>query len=91
MPIVDEDGNIQDDESTSKNVHQLTLEDTPFKPITTLQLLKANTGISYPFSDKLIGYLVNNTITPSDSIPDNIKRVQAVMEYNGYTPKADGV
>lgn len=55
-----------------------------FKPISRLQLLTLNTGVSYPFADRLIEYLVGSTITPLDKIPDNIKRVQAVMEKNQH-------
>ena len=39
-------------------------------------LLYMNTGISYPFSDRLIEYLVHNTIDITETIPENIKRMQ---------------
>lgn len=71
------------------------LEDREFEPITTLQLLQLNTGESYPFSDKLIEYLIDNVITHLDTIPDNIKRVQAVLTRpykpgsNPYDPGVD--
>ncbi len=45
------------------------------------QLLRLNTGINYPFADKLISYLCDNTICKLDTIDDNIKRVQ----WNLYT------
>lgn len=61
------------------------LNDRPFKPITSLQLLKLNTKESYPFADRLIEYLVGNTISNEDEISDNIKRVQQVMLENGET------
>lgn len=54
-----------------------------FNPITTLKLLEINTGMSYPFADRLIEYLLNNVITPEDDLSDNIKRVQAVRKLNG--------
>lgn len=53
-----------------------------FNPITPLQLLAANTNISYPFSDKLVEYLLGNVITSADDIDDNIKRVHAVVAAN---------
>jgi hypothetical protein len=62
-----------------------------FKPISKLQLLALNTGISYPFADRLIEYLVANVILPNDPTPDNIIRLQKVMEDCGYTFQIDGI
>lgn len=50
-----------------------------FKPISTLQLLTMNTGISYPFADRLIEYLMDNAITPLDTVEDNIIRTQRIV------------
>lgn len=61
------------------------------KLITPLQLLKFNTGKSYPFADRLVEYLLGNTITPLDEIADNIKRVQTIALKNGQVNKADGI
>ena len=47
--------------------------------VTPLQLLAQNTGISYPFADRLIEYLVGNAMTPVDDISDNIKRAKKVI------------
>ena len=47
--------------------------------VTPLQLLSQNTGISYPFADRLIEYLVGNAVTPVDDISDNIKRAKKVI------------
>lgn len=55
------------------------VDDRMFRPITNLQLLAFNTGISYPFADRLIEYLAGNTITSEETIADNIKRVQTVL------------
>lgn len=52
------------------------------KLISPLQLLRTNTGISYPFADRLIEYLVGNTITPIDDITDNISRAKSVAKAN---------
>ncbi len=62
-----------------------------FRPISKLQLLALNTGISYPFADRLVEYLVANVILPNDPTPDNIKRLQKVMEDCGYSFQIDGI
>jgi hypothetical protein len=62
-----------------------------FKPISKLQLLALNTGISYPFADRLVEYLVANVILPNDTTADNIKRLQKVMEDCGYSFQIDGI
>ena len=67
------------------------LNSRKFKPISKLQLLALNTGISYPFADRLIEYLVMNVILPNDLTPDNIVRLQKVMEDCGYTFQIDGI
>ena len=79
---------------TTKTNRYSTLPDInsrEFKPISKLQLLALNTGISYPFADRLIEYLVANVILPNDPTPDNIKRLQKVMEDCGYSFQIDGV
>lgn len=43
------------------------------------QLLLTNDGVSHPFADKLIGYLLDNVICPADGISDNIRRVQKAL------------
>jgi hypothetical protein len=62
-----------------------------FKPISKLQLLALNTGISYPFADRLMEYLIANVIVPNDPTPDNIKRLQKVMEDCGYSFQIEGI
>lgn len=44
-----------------------------------LQLLALNDEISYPFSDRLLEYLVGNVITNIDDISNNILRTQKAM------------
>ena len=51
-------------------------------PPTKLSLLSVNDGITYPFSDRLVEYLLKNAITPIDDIDDNIKRVQDSIYQN---------
>lgn len=67
------------------------LNSREFKPISKLQLLALNTGISYPFADRLMEYLAMNVILPNDPTPDNIKRLQKVMEDCGYNFQIDGI
>lgn len=66
----------------TNNGDGLDLNNYKFKPICKLQLLAFNTGESYPYADRLIEYLSGSAITAMEEIPDNIRRVQRVMEQN---------
>lgn len=72
----------------------IAIDDKPFTPITHLQLLEFNTKKSYPFADRLIEYLLENTISAENpELEDNVKRVQTVLkaQNTGYTPFAYGI
>jgi hypothetical protein len=79
---------------TTKTDKESTLPDInsrEFRPVSKLQLLALNTGVSYPFADRLVEYLVANVILPNDITSDNIKRLQKVMEDCGYSFQIDGI
>lgn len=50
--------------------------------ITSLQLLRTNTGESYPFADRLVEYLVGNAITVNEEIKDNVVRAKTIIGAN---------
>lgn len=58
------------------------------KLITPLQLLRLNTGESYPFADRLVEYLLGNVVTHLDNYEDNIVRVQELLKHFG-SPEAN--
>lgn len=61
------------------------------KLISNLQLLQYNTGVSYPFADRLIEYLTDNVIGPEEENSDNIKRLQQIIKENGNSVAFEGV
>ena len=80
---------------TNKTVINFEYEDKfPQKLITPLHLLKLNTGESYPFADRLLEYLIGNTITPIDQISDNIERAKWAVSKKLKSPawlQVDGI
>lgn len=94
----DKDGNIQYTEVFEPNTGKLKqvpviagyvteynpeLDERQYNFITNLQLLDFNTKSSYPFADRLMEYLLENTIDIREDLPDNINRVEYVMDLNG--------
>lgn len=80
--------------SINKTIINFEYTNKPKKLITPLQLLKLNTGESYPFANRLLEYLIGNAITPADSIGDNIERAKtAVNKRLGkpYQYENDGI
>lgn len=49
------------------------------KMISKLSLIKLQSHIQHPFSDRLIEYLTSNAIKPYDPIDNNISRVQDIL------------
>lgn len=77
--------------STNYKVYKLPkVEDRDFEPITSLQLLELNSGVQHPFADRLIEYLLDNVISHTDEISDNVKRVQSILVLNNINTKEDG-
>lgn len=66
----------------NKTVFQYYVTDQPndelndINYISKLQLLEINSNTFFPFSDRLIEYLLDNPVTKSESISDNIERIQ---------------
>ena len=77
--------------NTYKKSELPELNNRSFRPISKLQLLALNTGASYPFSDRLMEYLIMNVILPNDPTPDNIVRIQRVMQDCGYDFQIEGI
>ena len=57
--------------------------------VSELSLLKANSGVSYAFSDRLIEYLLLNAICSSEEITENVIKVQDI--FGSYEGRSDGV
>ena len=47
--------------------------------LSKLSLLQINDGVSYPFSDRLIEYLVGAVVTPYEELYGNIEKLQDVL------------
>jgi len=59
--------------------------------ISNLSLLEVNDKVSYAFSDKLILYLLQSSITSNESIYNNILRVQKDLQADRYYDAIDDV
>lgn len=80
--IVILEGNYTNYKASNKTVINLESEESiewlSDKLITPLQLLRMNTGESYPFADRLLEYLLGNAVTLNEEIEDNIIRVKTL-------------
>lgn len=54
--------------------------------ICKLSLLSVNDNVSYPFADRLVEYLLGQTITSLETIPNNISRLQKALYKKLKTP-----
>jgi hypothetical protein len=88
---VDAEGNIvKETNKTVINYQDLSACDfLADKLITPLQLLRTNTGESYPFADRLVEYLSGNAITVNEPIADNITRAKTIIGANCHKQVAD--
>lgn len=57
----------------------------PDKYYSKLSLLEFNNRVSYPFSDRLMEYILGNVITRIDPISENIEKVQEKIYPNGLS------
>lgn len=73
----------------NKSINNYEYKKYNTKLISPLQLLYINSGVSHPFADRLIEYLVGNCITNQDSISDNIKRTQKALQERYETVDAN--
>ena len=82
--IVILEGNYINFTRTNKTIINLESEEAiewlSDKLSTPLQLLRLNTGESYPFADRLVEYLLGNAITLNEEIEDNIIRLKTVAD-----------
>lgn len=84
----DENGEIYKVDVLKEKIIPIESSCANFKPITPLQLLRINSGISHPFADRLMEYLTKNAITGDDDISDNIERIQQTMSFAKWTNMA---
>lgn len=78
---------ILEGDYTNKNgVSVVSCEDTQLQQsqvenmyLSKLSLLQINDGVSYPFSDRLIEYLVGAVVTPYEELYGNIEKLQDVL------------
>lgn len=78
------EGNYTDNTSEN-NVIDMSCFDKTFNSNilnNNLSLLAINDGVIKPFSDKLIQYILNNTIDSREIWGDNVKRIEEQINYN---------
>ena len=78
--------------STKGLISNITKHNDSNIMISKSQLLAINSGISYPFADRLIEYLVRNVVTNKDDVTDNIRRFQQYLfKYKDIVIKNYGI
>ena len=77
------DRNIDQESPIQKNMPMTLKMNQAF--LSNLSLLKTNDGVSYPFSDRLVEYLVNAVVTQTEYLDGNIQKVQEALKINHKT------
>jgi hypothetical protein len=79
-------GSLLKHNKTVINFDKINNYDTSLNLLSSIQLLNLNSKVSHPFADRLLEYLLGNTIDVCDTTSDNIKRMQVSL-YQKHKPE----